>query len=143
MLDLESLEQLHAKSALQSIFLCIQSTSSKRASADAETDSSGSEAASVYDFDAYLNSLHSTVAAEASATVFAKSDFAAFAVAVVDVERLGRLKLPNVWVIISKYSFIVQPVSQISSCLPCMQVSVEHMFCHLMLVLRENSLNGQ
>jgi len=45
--------------ALHSIFLRIQSTSSERASADA--DSSGSEAASesaapISDFDAYLNS---------------------------------------------------------------------------------------
>ena len=46
------LDQLCAKSALQSIFLRIQSTSSERASGDAETDSSGSEVASVSDFDA-------------------------------------------------------------------------------------------
>ena len=77
-------EQLRAKSALQSIFLSIQSTSSERASADAETDSSGSEvapesAASVSGFDAYLNSLHLTAAAEASATASAKSDLTAFA----------------------------------------------------------------
>ena len=94
-------EQLRAKSDLQSIFLRIQSTSSKRASADAETDSSGSEAVSesatsVSDFDTYLNSLHSTAAAEATTTASAKSDLAAFAEALVDAERLGRLKLPNV-----------------------------------------------
>ena len=88
-------EQLRAKSGLQSIFLRIQSTSSERTSADAETDSSGSEAASVSDFDAYLNSLNSTAAAEASAAASTKSDFTAFAEALVDVERLGRLKLPN------------------------------------------------
>jgi len=57
--------------------------SSERASADAETNSSGSEAASesaapISDFDVYLNSLHSTAAAEASATASAKSDVAAF-----------------------------------------------------------------
>ena len=78
-------EQLSAKSALQSIFLRIQSTSSEKASADAETDSSGSEAALVSDFDAYLNSLHSTAAAEASAAACAKSDLTAFAEALVDV----------------------------------------------------------
>ena len=89
-------EQLSAKSAVQSIFLRIQSTSSKRASADAEADSSGSEAASVSDFDAYLNSLHSTAAAETSATASAKCDLTAFGEAIVDVERLERLKLPNV-----------------------------------------------
>ena len=131
-------EQLCAKSGLQSIFLHIQSTSSKRASADAETDSSGSEAASVSDFDAYLNSLHSTAAAEVSATASAKSDLIASAEALVDVERLGRLKLPNVWDIISKYPLILQPVSQIISCLPCTQVSVERTFSHLKLVLCEN-----
>ena len=70
---LSNQKQLRAKSALQSIFLRIQSTSSKRASADAETNSSRSEAASVSaasisDFDAYLNSLYSPAAAEASAT---------------------------------------------------------------------------
>ena len=78
--------------ALQSIFLRIQSTSSERESADAETDSSGSEttsesAASVSDFDAYLGSLHSTAAAEASATASAKSDLTAFAETFVDVEQ--------------------------------------------------------
>ena len=131
-------EQLRAKSGLQKIFLRIQSTSSERVSTDAETDSSGSEAASVSDFDAYLNSLHSTTAAEASATASAKFDLTAFAEALVDVERLGRLKWPNVWDIISKYPRIVQPVSRIISCLPCTQVSVERMFSHLKLVLREN-----
>ena len=29
-----------------------------------------------------------------------------------NLQRLGRLKLPNVWDIISKYSLIVQPVSR-------------------------------
>ena len=86
----------------------------------------------------YLNSLHSTAAAEVSATAFAKPDLAAFAEALVDVERLGRLKLPNALDIISKYPLIVQPVSRIISCLPCAQVSVERMFSHLKLVLREN-----
>ena len=133
-------KQLRAKSGLQSIFLRIQSTSSD---ADAEIDSSGSEAASesaesVSDFDAYLNSLHSTAAAEASATASAKSDVTAFAEAFVDVERLGRLKLPNFLGIISKNPLIVQPVSRIISCLQCTQVSVERMFSHLKLVLREN-----
>ena len=94
----------------------IQSTSSERASADAETDSSGSEAALVSDFDTSLQSLHLTAAGEASATTSAKSDRTAFAEAFVDVERLGRLKLLNVWDIISKYPLIVQPVSRIISC---------------------------
>ena len=116
-------EQQRAKSALQSIFLRIQSTSSKRGSADAEDDSSGSEAASesgalVSDFDAYWKSLHSTAAAEALATASAKFDLTVFAEALVDVEELRRLKLPNVWDIISKYPLIVQPVSRIISCLP-------------------------
>ena len=133
-------EQLRAKSALLSFFLRIQSTLSKRASADAETDSSRSEAASLSDFDAYLNFLHSTAAAEASATVSAKSDLAAFAEALVDVERLERLKLPNVWDIISKYSLIIQPVSRIISSIPCTQVSVERMFSHLKLVLPQNKV---
>ena len=118
--------------------MCLQSTSNKRASADAETDSSGSEAGSVSDFDAYLNSSHSTAAAEASATASAKSDLTAFAEALVDVERLGRLKLPNVWDTISKYPLVVQPVPRIASCLSSAQVSVERMFSHLKLVLREN-----
>ena len=96
----------------------------------AEVDSSRSKAASesaapISDFDAYLNSLHSTAAAEASATASAKSDVTAFAEALIDVERLGRLKLPNVWDIISKYPLILQPVLRIISCLPCTQVSVE------------------
>ena len=122
---------------------CIQRTSRERASADAKTDSSGSEAASesavsVSDFDAYSNSLHSTAAAEASATASAKSGLTALAEALVYVERLARLKLPIVWDIISQYSLIAQPVSRIISCLPCTQESVERMFSHLKLVLREN-----
>ena len=115
-------EQLRAKSTLQSILLPIQSTSVERASADAEYDSSGSEAASksqasVSDFDAHLNSLHSTAAAEASARASTRSDLTV-AEALVDVERLGRLKFQSVCDIISKYPLIVQPVSQIISCLP-------------------------
>ena len=110
-------QQLRAKSALQSLFLRIQSTSSEKASADAETDSSGSEAtsesaASVSDFDAYLNSLHSTAAAEPSATASAKSHLTAFAEVVVDVERLVRLKLPNVWDIISNYPLLYNQYRQ-------------------------------
>ena len=53
-----------------------------------------------------MNSLHSIAAAEASAKASVKSDFAAFAEALVDVERLGRLKLPNFWDIISKYPLL-------------------------------------
>ena len=41
-------------------------------------------------FDAYLNFLHSTAAAEASAMESAKSDLTAFAEALVDVEQLRR-----------------------------------------------------
>ena len=75
-----------------------------------EIKSSGSEAASesaasISDFDAYLNSLHSTAAAEASATASEKSDLSAFAEALVDVELLGRLKLqnPNTLVLYNQY----------------------------------------
>ena len=123
--------------------MCFQSTSSERA--DAEADSNGSEAASectapISDFDVYWNSLHSTVAAVESAMASTKSDLTAFAEALVDVEWLGRLKLPNVWDIISKYLLIEQPVLQIISSLPCMQVSIDHMFSHLKLVLLENKI---
>ena len=82
--------------------------------------------------------MHSTAAAEASASASEKSDLTAFAEALVDVELLGRLKLQNIWDIISKYPRIVQPVSRFISCLSCMQVSVERMFSHLKLVLCEN-----
>ena len=94
----------------------------------------------VSDVNAYLNSLHSTAAAEASATASAKSDLTAFAEALVDAERLGRLKLPNVEDIISKCPLIVQSVSRIISYLPCAQVSVKRMFSHLKLVLCENRI---
>ena len=76
--------------------------------------------------------------AEASAAVSAKSDVTAFAEVLVDVEQLGRLKLPNVSDAISKYPFIVQTVSRIISCLPCTQVSNKHTFSHLKLILHEN-----
>jgi len=98
------------------IFLRIQSTSSERASAVAEAESSGSEAASesaapISDFDAYLNSFHSTAATEASATASAKTDVTAFAEALFDVEWLGRLKLPNFWDIISKYPYCTTSIA--------------------------------
>ena len=113
MLDRESFWATRCKERSSVNFLAHSKhiTSSERASADPETDSSGSEAASksaapISDFDAYLNSLYSTVAAEASETASAKSDLTDFAEALVDVERLGRLKLPNVWDIIFKYPLL-------------------------------------
>jgi len=77
------------------------------------------------------------MAAEALATASAKSDVTAFAEALVDAERLGRLNLPNVWNIISKCRPIVQPALRNISCLSCTQASVDRMFSHLKLVLRE------
>ena len=91
------------------------------------------------DFDEYLNSLHSA-ASESLSSRAAKADINAFLDALIEVERLERLRLPNVWDIISKYPLIVQPVSQVISCLPSTQVSVERMFSHLKLLLRENIL---
>ena len=86
----------------------------------------------------YLNQIHSTAAAETSATASTKFNLTAFVDALVDVKRLGILKLPNALHIISKYPPIVKPVSRIISCIPCTQVSVECMFSYLKLVQCEN-----
>lgn len=98
------------------------------------------ETETVDDFEAYLDSLQDseTIASSTSSTasqVTASSDFTA---ALLEVERLGRQKLPNVWDIIKSYPEIVQPVARVVSCLPSTQVSVERMFSHLKLVLRDN-----
>ena len=53
-------------------------------------------------------------------------------------EELGRTKHSIVWVIISQYPDIMKPVAIVLSCLPTTQVSVEKIFSHLKLVLREN-----
>ena len=114
----------------------MQSLAQAEGGANADEDShevvnvSSTDPAPTSDFDEYLNSLHSA-AAESSTSPAAT----AFSDALTEVERLGRLRQPSVWDIISKYPLIVQPVSQVISCLPSTQVSVERMFSHLKLVL--------
>ena len=121
----------------------MQSLAQAEGGANADEDShevvnvSSTDPAPTSDFDEYLNSLHSA-AAESSTSTAATADINAFSDALTEVERLGRLRQPSVWDIISKYPLIVQPVSQVISCLPSTQVSVERMFSHLKLVLREN-----
>ena len=90
-----------------------------------------------------LNFLHLTAAGEASAAASAKSDPTAFAEALVHIERLGRLKLPNVWDIIFKCPLIVKPVSRIISCLPCTHVSVKRVFSHSKFVLRTVQMGNE
>ena len=79
------------------------------------------------DFDEYLNSLHSA-AAESSTSPAATADINAFSDALTEVERLGRLRQPSVWDIISKYSLIVQPVSQVISCCPALRCQLSACF---------------
>ena len=54
------------------------------------------------------------------------------------VRKLERIKSSSVWDIISQYPSLVQPVCRVISCLLRTQVSVERMFSHSKLVLREN-----
>ena len=107
----------------------MQSLAQAEGGANADEDSHevvnvfSTDPAPTSDFDEYLNSLHSA-AAESSTSPAATADINAFSDALTEVERLGRLRQPSVWDIISKYPLIVQPVSQMISCLPSTQVSV-------------------
>ena len=51
---------------------------------------------------------------------------------------MGRIKGDNVWDMIDFYPKLVQPIARIVCSLPSTQVSVERLFSHLKLVLREN-----
>ena len=55
-----------------------------------------------------------------------------------EIEKLGRLKLGSVWDIIELYPSCVQHGARVVSSLPTTQVSVERMFSHLKLIMREN-----
>ena len=55
-----------------------------------------------------------------------------------DIERLGRVKGSTVWEIIDRYPEIIRPIARMVSSVPSTQVSVERIFSHLKLVLREN-----
>ena len=54
------------------------------------------------------------------------------------VQTLGRLQRQSVWDIISANPKDIQPVCNVLSALPTTQVSVERLFSHLKLVMREN-----
>ena len=54
---------------------------------------------------------------------------------------MGRIKAENVWGMIDMYPKVVQPIARMVCSLPSTQVSVERLFSHLKLVLRENRAN--
>ena len=84
------------------------------------------------DFEAYLASLANNETAE-----IAESSNG-FKMALNEIERMGRTKGEDVWTMIDKYPKAVQPIARMVSALPTTQVSVERLFSHLKLVLREN-----
>ena len=83
------------------------------------------------EFQAYLNSLDGPQAET-------PSSLGTFQNALADIERMGRVKCADVWDMINLYPQIVQPVARVVCALPSTQVSVERVFSHLKLVLREN-----
>ena len=92
-----------------------------------ESPSSESEAS---DFQAYLDSIEKSTNAKRPS-----SDFDS---ALVQVEKLGRLKKDNVFDIIECYPEIVKDTARVVSSLPSTQVSVERLFSQLKLILRDN-----
>jgi hypothetical protein len=131
-------EKETAKKELKTMYLRLRRVQSSSASPTNSPEHGAAQQAEPQegqssDFDAYLDSLDVMGAvAQPSAPP------SEFEVGLQKVEQLGRLKLPNVWDIISRYPEVVQPVARMVSCLPSTQVSVERMFSHLKLVLRDN-----
>lgn len=83
-------------------------------------------------FEEYLNSLSAAAEVEKQT---ASPDIDA---AITTIESLGRLQGDSVWDIINAYPESIQPVCSVLSALPTTQVSVERVFSHLKLILREN-----
>ena len=90
------------------------------------------------EFEVYLSSLDENIACSNAESADIERITSNFNDALSTVEKLGRIKSSSVWDIISQYPRLVQPVCRVISCLPSTQVSVEQMFSHLKLVLREN-----
>ena len=89
------------------------------------------------DFQAYLDSLAMTAElTDSEATV--GSSLHKFQSCLADVERLGRAKGSNIWESISLFPDMIQPIARIVCAVPSTQASVERIFSHLKLILREN-----
>ena len=90
------------------------------------------------DFKAYLISLDENHAFSDADSAYSELVTSKFHDALCTVEKLVRIKSPSVWVIISQYPSLVQPVCRVISCLPSTQLSVKRVFSHLKFVLRES-----
>ena len=97
-------------------------------------DTPGGSNESETDFQAYLDLLAGSQAAEPRPS----SSAAKLQSCLTEIERLGRVKGSNVFDIINLYPEMIRPVARTVSSLPSTQVSVERIFSHLKLILREN-----
>ena len=84
------------------------------------------------EFDAYLASLANN---EAQGLGENSNDFK---MALNEIERMGRTKGEDTWKMIERFPKVAQPVARMVCALPSTQVSVERLFSHLKLILREN-----
>ena len=55
-----------------------------------------------------------------------------------DMEAIGRLKAESVWEVIRKYPVGIHETCRTVSAIPTTQVTVERLFSHLRLIMREN-----
>jgi len=93
------------------------------------------------EFESYLDSLVDAAQPPDTSTASSASEtlkLAQLDAALAKCQNISRAKHSNVWDIIDEYPDIIKPVAIAVSCLPTTQVSVERLFSHLKLVLREN-----
>ena len=121
-----------AKRTLESLFLRWNATTLTTEEITVREEMPNLEAAT--DFQAYLDVLASSQEAEPQSS----SPINDFQSCLADIERLGRVKGKNIWEIIDLYPEPIRPLARTVSSLPSTQVSVERIFSHLKLILREN-----
>ena len=125
-----------AKRALKSIYLRWETTASSTPTS-APAEPVPSNAADPNDFQAYFESVATSGVPQPAAS----NSHGRFQTCLKDIEQLGRVKGANVWEVIDLFPKLIQPVARIVCALPSTQVSVERIFSHLKLILRENWLN--
>ena len=130
---LEDQQRERAKNALRGVYQRLQKPTDSQLVDVNQNNTSNSRlqtSASELDFQAYMDSLD-----QPAETVQPQNDFDS---ALKEIEKLGRVKMNNVFDIISQYPAVIQDAAIAVSCLPTTQVSVERLFSQLKLVMRDN-----
>ena len=130
---LEDQQRERAKNALRGVYQRLQKPTDSQLVDVNQNNTSNSRlqtSASELDFQAYMDSLD-----QPAETVQPQNDFDS---ALKEIEKLGRVKMTNVFDIISQYPAVIQDAAIAVSCLPTTQVSVERLFSQLKLVMRDN-----